>query len=79
MQSVQVRLGDLNRMKMNSTLDVLATILFLSVRHRVQKTGKSRSLKKFGYTQDNALILGPIAVHFLTALVFTLEYTVPLV
>ncbi len=29
----------------------------LPVRHRVQKTGKSRSLKKFGYTQDNALLL----------------------
>ncbi len=26
---------------------------------RVQKTGKSRSLKKFGYTQDNALLFRP--------------------
>ncbi len=31
----------------------------LAVRHRVQKTGKSRSLKKFGYTQDNALLFRP--------------------
>ena len=31
----------------------------ITVRHRVQKTGKSRSLKKFGYTQDNALLFRP--------------------
>ncbi len=31
----------------------------LSVRHPVQKTGKSRSLKKFGYTQDDALLFRP--------------------
>ncbi len=30
--------------------------LLSTERHRVQKTGKSRSLKKFGYTQDNALL-----------------------
>ena len=30
-----------------------------SVRHRVQKAGKFRVLKKFGYTQYNALLFGP--------------------
>ncbi len=45
-------------------LDFYRTLLHASskhsaVRHRVQKTGKSRSLKKFGYTQDNALLFRP--------------------
>ncbi len=30
-----------------------------SVRHRVQKTAKSRSLKKFDYTQDYAVLFRP--------------------
>ncbi len=33
--------------------------IVLTVRHHVQKTGKLRSLKKFGYTQDNALLFRP--------------------
>ena len=54
------------------------------LRHRVQKTGKSRSLKKFGNAQDNALLFRPnccpLLVHlYVTVLAFTLEYTVPLV
>ena len=49
------------------------------VRHRVQKTRKSRSLKKFGYTQDNALLFRPNCCPLVTALAVTLEYTVPLV
>ncbi len=37
--------------------DSTCTLPYLSVRHRVQNTGKS--LKKFGYTQDNALLFRP--------------------
>ncbi len=37
-----------------------------TVRHRVQMTWKSRSLKKFGYTQDNTLLFRPIVAHFLS-------------
>ena len=41
-------------------------LLWYSSTARVQKTGKSPSLMKFGYTQDNALLLGPIVVLFLS-------------
>ncbi len=58
------------------------SLFSLSVRHRVQKTGKSRSLKKFGYKQEIALLfrhqLLSTSRPLVTALDFTLEY-VPLV
>ncbi len=71
-----------NSLPINSRKDV-KEIYLLSVQHRVQKTGKSRSLKKFGYTQDNALLFRPKLLStsrpLVTALALTLEYTVPLV
>ena len=58
----------------------LMSVVCKSVWHRVQKTGKLCSLKKFGYTQDNAMLFrSNIVVHFLsTCDCLTLEYTVPL-
>ncbi len=35
--------------------DQMISVTPYAVRHRIQKTRKSRSHKKFGYTQDNAL------------------------
>ncbi len=43
--------------------------IYITVPHHVQ-TWKSRSLKKFGYTQDNALLFGPIVAHFLSTCCF---------
>ena len=61
----------------------LELVTHLAVGHRVQKTGKSRSLKKFGYRQDNALLFRPncclLSCPLVTVLTFSLEYTVPLV
>ncbi len=41
------------------TAGQMTSSLRRTVRHRVQKTGKSRSLKKFGYTQEIVLLFRP--------------------